>query len=69
MTGPEHYRRAEELIAEHERSHGPGVIYTITPIKLTLAAIHAQLALAAATVDMARWRVPEGIREAWDNVL
>jgi hypothetical protein len=55
VTGPEHYAEAERLIAEHEsiKNHG---LYTITPWTLTIAQIHATLALAAATA--AGRRVP-----------
>jgi hypothetical protein len=40
MTGPEHYRRAEELLAER---------HVINEINHAAAHIHALLALAAAT--------------------
>lgn len=42
MTGPEHYRAAEQLI----EAHGDGV-----PTMLALAQVHATLALAAATAE------------------
>jgi hypothetical protein len=54
MTGPEHYRRAEELAAQamQERSY-PETSYAI------LAQVHATLALTAATaagtLDRAGW--------------
>ena len=45
MTGPEHYRQAEALLAEAE--HGPSVD---TRLALAAAQVHATLALTAATV-------------------
>ncbi len=51
MTGPEHYAESERLIAEfreYQAGHRGG-IYTVTPLQLTEAGIHATLAVAAAT--------------------
>jgi ribulose-5-phosphate 4-epimerase/fuculose-1-phosphate aldolase len=48
MTGPEHYAEAERLLREHVAIANHG-LYTITPTGLTMAHIHAALALAAAT--------------------
>jgi len=65
MTGPEHYRAAEQLVAEHEaiKSHG---LYTITPTRLTIAQIHATLAHAAATaLGGPRNGMRTGTREEW----
>lgn len=52
MTGPEHYREAERLLAEFEearrdlaKNHGA---FTVTPPVLTAAQVHATLAQAAA---------------------
>lgn len=55
MTGPEHYREAERLIAM-ARDHGHeigGILYRgtqiVPPLILADAQVHAILALAAAT--------------------
>lgn len=51
MTGPEHYEEAERLVAEFREyhEHHRGGVYTITPLQLTEALVHATLADAAAT--------------------
>lgn len=46
MTGPEHYRKAEELIGKAAK-HGDGTDRQATT--LAAAQVHATLALAAAT--------------------
>lgn len=46
MTGPEHYRQAEQLLHELRDGHAEG---TDVPGILTAAQVHATLALAAAT--------------------
>jgi hypothetical protein len=48
MTGPEHYRAAERLLAEAGHQSAEGVIW-IRPENLAAAQVHATLALAAAT--------------------
>ncbi len=62
MSGPEHYREAERLLAK-----------SLGPLTLAAAQVHATLALAAATADAqirdyygpdARYDAPE-----WSRVL
>lgn len=48
MTGPEHYRRAEQLLAEAGHQGAEGVIW-VRPENLAAAQVHATLALTAAT--------------------
>jgi len=49
MTGPEHYRRAEELAAEAHRLLGQGNGQATASAWAAVAQTHAVLALAAAT--------------------
>ena len=49
MTGPEHYRRAEELAAEAHRLLGQGEGQATASAWAAVAQTHAVLALAAAT--------------------
>lgn len=53
MTGPEHYRAAEELLAEANLADGEGYISDRDPARhdrlLLEAQVHATLALAAVT--------------------
>ena len=49
MTGPEHYRRAEELAAEAHRLLGQGDGQATASVWAAVAQAHAVLALAAAT--------------------
>ena len=49
MTGPEHYRRAEELAAEAHRLLGQGDGQATAGVWAAVAQTHAVLALAAAT--------------------
>jgi hypothetical protein len=49
MTGPEHYRRAEELAAEAHRLLGQGDGQANAGAWAAVAQAHAVLALAAAT--------------------
>lgn len=69
MTGPEHYAEAERLIKEHLkiRNHG---LYTITPWQLTIAQIHATLAVAAAAALRLDYTPEEGnpSRREWRRV-
>lgn len=48
MTGPEHYREAERLVAEAEERRKRGDVEGISH-RLRMADIHATLALVAAT--------------------
>jgi hypothetical protein len=49
MSGPEHYRRAEDLAAEAHRLLGQGDRQASASIWAAVAQAHAVLALAAAT--------------------
>jgi hypothetical protein len=49
MTGPEHFRRAEELAAEAHKLLGQGNGQATAGIWAAVAQTHAVLALAAAT--------------------
>lgn len=78
MTGPEHYRRAEQHIAAvttgHTRTNGLPVIEHGSTDEIALAQVHATLALAAATAELemragkATGRTPER-SAAWSEVL
>ena len=47
MTGPEHYREAERLMAPKPGTEAR--TFLPTPLEISLAQVHATLALAAAT--------------------
>jgi hypothetical protein len=49
MTGPEHFRRAEQLAAEAEKHLGQGDGQATAAVWAAVAQVHATLALAAAT--------------------
>lgn len=49
MTGPEHFRRAEELAAEAHKLLGRGDGQATADVWAVVAQTHAVLALAAAT--------------------
>jgi hypothetical protein len=49
MSGPEHYRRAEELAAEAHRLPGQGDGQATAGVWAAVAQTHAMAALAAAT--------------------
>ena len=49
MSGPEHYRRAEELAAEADRLLSQGDGQATAGVWAAVAQTHAMLALAAAT--------------------
>ena len=49
MTGPDHYRRAEELAAEAHNYLGQGDGQVTAAVWAAVAQVHATLALAAAT--------------------
>jgi hypothetical protein len=49
MTGPEHYRRAEELAQEARKLLGQGEGQNTAAVWAAVAQVHASLALAAAT--------------------
>lgn len=65
MTGPEHYRRAEAILAEAEHEFVTGTGDAVTADRIATAHVHATLALAAATAmctlppataEMGAWR-------------
>jgi hypothetical protein len=64
MTGPEHYREAERLLAAQAKSGRAG--FPDDPRALAKAQVHATLALAAATAlnrepgDILEWRDATG---------
>jgi hypothetical protein len=49
MTGPDHYRKAEELAAKADDYLGQGEGQESAAVRAAVAQIHATLALAAAT--------------------
>ena len=61
MNGPEHYRRAEELL--EGRRNGTAGIWAAEEA-IALAQVHATLALTAAQIDAAT-----GLTERWDKTL
>ncbi len=68
MTGPVHYRRAEELAAEAHRLLGQGDGQATAGVWAAVAQTHAVLALAAATAvgasgaDSRAWSDAAGTR-------
>ena len=82
MTGPKHYRLAEDWLAEaadqYERVDDPAAAGRLAA---AIAAGHAQLAEAAAVAELDAYADPHGVgsafgrndaeacREAWDRVL
>jgi hypothetical protein len=68
MTGPEHYRRAEELAAEAHKLLGQGDGQATASVWAAVAQTHAVLALAAATavgmssLDSRAWADVAGTR-------
>jgi hypothetical protein len=73
MTGPEHYRQAEQILAEAENS-APDANCDDVALLLKFAQVHATLALAAATAlndypegapiaDIRAWRATAGTPE------
>ncbi len=59
MTGPEHYRRAEQLVESVTRIDGDEIsVVNNHPGRIAAAQVHATLALAAATAldsDRPEW--------------
>lgn len=69
MTGPEHYREAEELLRDlhdgslHDRSEG-------AQVNISEAQVHATLALTAATVHSGGVvSIHDSMYESWKVVL
>lgn len=76
MTGPEHYRKAEELIDIVNDGHAIDTMLSIEQL-LAMAQVHATLALTAATAmlgpvaasgyddaDLDAWREAAGVKPA-----
>ena len=67
MTGPEHYREAERLIATlPEDKPAGGLSYEDMAMFHRCAQVHATLALAAATADAL---VPSMQMQPWTKVI
>ena len=76
MTGPEHYREAEQLAERaHHWTYGDGADPVVGAALAAEAQVHATLALAAATAlndypdgapvnDVAAWRAVAGVKPA-----
>lgn len=64
MTGPEHFRKAEQILAEAEKNGSWNGLHRA----FTEANAHATLALAAATVANGI-KVYDGENEDWQAVL
>ena len=70
MTGPEHFRRAEQLTAEAHKHLGQGEGQATAAVWAAVAQVHATLALAAATAvgtagaDGRAWAEAAGTRLA-----
>ncbi len=67
MTGPEHYRRAEQLAAKADEYPGQGEGQDTAGVWAAAAQVHATLALAAATAadspaDSRAWADAAGTR-------
>jgi hypothetical protein len=67
VTGPEHYREAERLLADAASGSDSGPSYYLDDALPTLAAAqaHATLAAAAATADAL---VPSSLYQPWQEV-
>lgn len=65
MTGPEHYRAAERILAGVKTPDGAIVVDPGTAEVIAAAQVHATLALAAATVDRSG---VEFDSDAWSEV-
>jgi hypothetical protein len=65
MTGPNHFRKAEELAAKAAEYLGQGDGQATAAVWAAVAQVHATLALAAATAVGTR---TAGDSQAWDDV-
>jgi hypothetical protein len=65
MTGPEHYKQAEQLLGDIARADG--IIVIANPHALAAAQVHATLALAAATIAVT-WLNPAD-RHEWQKAI
>lgn len=64
-SGPEHYRKAEELIATVDDGHAVDTMLHVGEL-LAMAQVHATLALAAAAAEQALIQLPDSIAgEEW----
>lgn len=72
MTGPEHYAEAERLLAvDYAKAKSRAAGWTVTPVALSEAQVHATLALAAATAlgrEGGDGRMPARDRAEWFGV-
>lgn len=59
MTGPEHWRAAERLLAHRPDADGRPGRNPPWPADVAQAQVHATLAVAAAVVDSTAWMRPE----------
>ena len=62
MTGPQHYRRAEELAVKASEYLGQGDGQDSVAVRAAVAQVHATLALDAAIATPAAARVPPEAR-------
>ena len=63
MTGPEHYKEAERILAPKEVDGGYS--WSTSPADMSRAQIHATLALAAATALRVPGGLPDKDWQAW----
>ena len=66
MTGPEHYREAEGMLAEAARLPTE---HTDLAMILAEAQVHATLAQAAATVELVASRGPGDVGREWTDAV
>jgi len=72
MNGPEHYQEAERLLtqaAPPRRGYARGNEPDQHPDPLAAAQVHATLALAAATMDVARATSNSVVSAGWSEAL
>lgn len=62
MTGPEHFRKAEELIAIGGDPNNLDLLAEHRMVFMTAAQAHATLALVAVTADLATHTAPPAMR-------
>jgi hypothetical protein len=64
MTGPEHYKAAEQLLSEAIEADENARVDDVS-LLLKFADLHVQLAQCAATIDAARDVLSTSAAEAW----
>ena len=69
MSGPEHYRAAENWLREAEDGWGAGMIPEAVAALAAIAQGHATLAAAAAAVEQTGARGPGDITIAWSDIV